>query len=110
MPQRKICLTGLPQLKVPHNTPRHAVPRDMDDTRPFMSDVPHLPKLKLNGISKKMKERKKHDLNDKERHRKTKAKKKKKSRLPFLKPDMNMSGLENDEDTQRNLTLNYSVL
>ena len=102
MPKRKICLTGLPQLKLPHNPPRRVVPRDVDHSRPFMSDVPHLPKLR--GMSKTIKERDINHEHEKERQKKTKIKKK--GRLPFLKPDIDFS---NNDERERHLNYNFPV-
>lgn len=85
VPEKKICLTGLPQLRPP---PKHVIrTRAVHETferSPFLTGVPHLPHLTLSGASKTVMKRE-IDRTDGQKHKKVKHKKKK-ERFPYLKP------------------------
>jgi hypothetical protein len=83
VPEKKICLTGLPQLRPP---PKHVIRtralHEAAEGRPFLAGVPHLPHLTLNGATKNVVKR---ELKRNEGQKRTRRKKKQ-GRLPYLKP------------------------
>ena len=85
VPEKKICLTGLPQLRPP---PKHVIRtraiHESTEGSPFLAGVPHLPHLALNGAAKNAVKRET-NRNDGHNHKRSHHKKKQ-GRLPYLKP------------------------
>ena len=83
VPEKKICLTGLPQLRPP---PKHVIRtralHEAGEERPFLGGVPHLPHLTLKGATKNVVKR---QLKKNEEQKRT-HRKKKQGRLPYLQP------------------------
>lgn len=80
LPEKKICLTGLPRLRPPQKHANYFMhPMYGTNEHAYLSNVPRLPPLALRGAAKKV-ERREANVN------KEPLRKKKRNRLPYFKP------------------------